>query len=209
MRIVGTLFQRVEHVGARGALVHQRAIAVILEEMTAIEYRQGDGHVEVRCRGHIAEYITVRVLLPMTVRLLEAELDEEAEELPRVERTGDVRGVRVVRLQRQTHQPHAQDARQPRAAGHPSNRGDARSSPDRPVPRESRHDVVPTTGTLSILSRDNARHSCYRTACDANARPSRLGPRAPFSSRRDEARATLPPPRHSPPVVVVVLLPST
>lgn len=47
VRIVGTLFQRIEHVSARGALVHQRAITVILEEMTAIEYRQGDGHVEV------------------------------------------------------------------------------------------------------------------------------------------------------------------
>lgn len=99
VRIVGTLFQRIEHIGARGALVHQRAIAVILEEVTAIEYRQGDGHVEVRGRGNVAEYITVRVLLPMTVGLLEAELDEETEELPRVERTGDVRGVRVVRLQ--------------------------------------------------------------------------------------------------------------
>lgn len=99
VRIIGTLFQRVEHIGARGALVHQRAIAIILEEMTTIEYRQGDGHVEVRCRGHIAEYITIRVLLPMTVGLLEAELDEETEELPRVECTGDVRGVRVIRLQ--------------------------------------------------------------------------------------------------------------
>lgn len=99
VRIVGTLFQRIEHVGARGALVHQRAIAIILEEMTTIEYRQGDRHVEVRRRGHIAEYITVRVLLPMTVGLLEAKLDEETEELPRVECTGNVRGVRVVRLQ--------------------------------------------------------------------------------------------------------------
>jgi len=144
VRIIGTLFQRVEHVGARGALVHQRAIAVILEEMTTIEYRQGDGHVEVRCRGHIAEYITVRVLLPMTVGLLEAELDEETEELPRVECTGDVRGVRVVRLQRQTEQPHAQDARQPTTGGHFSKRGRGRGSrsafllrsPDRLVPRE-------------------------------------------------------------------------
>lgn len=93
----------------------------------------------------------------------------------------------------------------------------ARSSParcpDRPVPREreSRHDVEPTTGTLSIFSRDNALHSCYRTACDenANTRPSRFGPRIPFSSRRDETLATLPPLRHSPLVVVVVLLPPT
>lgn len=99
VRIVGTLFQRIEHVGARGALVHQRAITVILEEMTAIQYRQGDRYVEVRCRGHIAEYITVRVFLPMTVGLLEAELYEETEELCRLECTGDVRGVRVVRLQ--------------------------------------------------------------------------------------------------------------
>lgn len=99
VRIVGTLFQRIEHVGARGTLVHQRAIAVILEEVTAIEYSQGDGHVEVRRCGHVAEYITVRVLLPMTVGLLKAELDEETEEFLRVECTGNVRGVRVVRLQ--------------------------------------------------------------------------------------------------------------
>lgn len=99
MRIVGTLFQRIEHVGARGALVHQRAITVILEEMTAIQYRQSDRYIEVRCRGHIAEYITVRVLLPMTIGLLEAEFYEETEEVPRVECTGDVRGVRVVGLQ--------------------------------------------------------------------------------------------------------------
>ena len=113
VRIVGTLFQRIEHIGARGALVHQRAIAVILEEVTAIEYRQGDGRVKVRRRGNIAEYVTVRLLLPMTIGLLEAELDEEPEELPRVECTGDVRGAHVVRLQRQTEQPQrAQNARQ-------------------------------------------------------------------------------------------------
>lgn len=102
MRIVGTLFQRIEHIGARDALVHQRAIAVILEEVTAIEYRQGDGRVKACRRGNIAEYVTVRLLLPMTIGLLEAELDEEPEELPRVECTGDVRGAHVVRLQRQT-----------------------------------------------------------------------------------------------------------
>jgi len=98
MLIVGTLFQRVEHL-ARDALVHQRAIAIILEEMITIEYRQSDGHVDVCCRGHIAEYITVRVLLPMTIGLLEAELDEETKKLPRIECIGDVRRVRVVRLQ--------------------------------------------------------------------------------------------------------------
>jgi len=101
VRIIGTLLQGVEHVGARGALVRQRAIAVILEEVATVEYRQGDRHVEVRSRGHIAEYVAVRVLLPMAIGLLEAELDEKSEKLPRVERAGDVSGVRVVHPQRQ------------------------------------------------------------------------------------------------------------
>lgn len=99
MRIVGTLFQRAKHVGARGALVSERAIAIILEEVATVQDRQGDRCVEVGARGHVAEYVAVRVLLPVAVRLLEAEFDEETEELPRVERAGDVCGVRVV-------QPH-------------------------------------------------------------------------------------------------------
>lgn len=99
MRIVGTLFQRAEHVGARGALVGERAIAIVLEEVAAIQDRQGDRRVEVGARGHVAEYVAVRVLLPVAVGLLEAELDEETEEIPRVERAGDVCGVRVVRSQ--------------------------------------------------------------------------------------------------------------
>jgi len=97
MWVVGTLLQRVEHVGARSVFVHHRAIAVILEEVAAIQDRQRDRHVEVRPRGHIAEYVTVRVPLPMTIGLLEAELYQETEELTRVERAGNVCGVRVVR----------------------------------------------------------------------------------------------------------------
>jgi len=112
MWVVGTLLQRVEHVGARGMFVHHRAIAIILEEVATIQDRQRDRHVEVRPRGHITEYVTVRVPLPVTVGLLEAELYQETEELTRVERAGDVRGVHVVRHpKQQAKQKRVQDAR--------------------------------------------------------------------------------------------------
>ncbi|TGZ46365.1 hypothetical protein DBV15_09572 [Temnothorax longispinosus] len=119
VRIVGALLQRVEHVGARGALVRECPITVVLEEVAAVEYRQGDRHVEFRPRGHVAEYVSVRILLPMAVGLLEAELDEEPEELARVERAGDVRGAGVLRAQRQAEQRGAEDAHQPPTGGGP------------------------------------------------------------------------------------------
>lgn len=108
MGIVGTLLQRVEHVRARCALIRHRAIAIILKEVTAVQYRQRDRHLEVRPRGHVAEYVSVRVPLPMAIGLLEAELDEETEELTRVERAGDVRRARTIR------QPQQQQAEQER-----------------------------------------------------------------------------------------------
>lgn len=206
VRIVGTLFQRIEHVGARGALVHQGAIAVILEEVAAIKYRQGDRRVKVRRRGHIAEYITVRVLLPVTVGLLEAELDEETEELPRVECTGDVRRVRVIRLQgEQAEQPHADYAHQPSTSCHFSARTAVRPPPLFPI-RESRQEPS-TTDTLSIFLQMTAhQHSCYRDADDGTRSSDES--RAPSSSRgaNDEfPTALLSPLRHSRPPAVVLL----
>lgn len=103
MRIVRTLLQRAKHISTCGALVHQGAITIVLQEVAAIEYRQSDGRVEVRARGYIAEYVAVRVTLSMTVGLLEAVLDQETEELPGVERAGDVRSVRIVRPQTDEH----------------------------------------------------------------------------------------------------------